>query len=212
MINTSMLKKNTGFTLIELVIVITIIGILAIIGMPQIEKFNSMNMVRRAANDLLQNMRLARTMAIKENREYLITFNEAGNNTYVIGFDGNGNNSLLDGADGYDGGAVRTVNLQTEYGNAVNFGTFVNGGPDEPDACPACVDITGETVNFGAALNPVRHVFNPDGSVDFTGSVFIMHNSRGVTYLLRVSYQSGKFDLLKWDGEADNTNPDVVND
>jgi hypothetical protein len=149
-------------------------------------------------------------MAIKENRTYLITFDVGETvNTYRIGFDGDNNGSLRDAADGYGNGPVRIINLQDEYGEEIVFGTSASTGPDEPDSCPACVDISGLTVSF-SPTNPSREVFNPDGTVEFTGAAFIRHKTRGFTYMVRVSYQSGKFDLWKWDGDNDNPNPPVV--
>jgi len=207
--NFRILKQNKGFSLIELLIVIAIIGILAMIGIPEYGRFIAKSKVRRAANDLLQNMRLARTMAIKENRTYLITFNEGTANTYRIGFDGDSNGSLLDVVDGYGNGPVRVINLQDEYGNEIVFGTSTDTGPDQPDSCPNCINIAGSTVSLSPTV-PSREVFNPDGTVDFTGAVFITHNGRGFTYMLRISYRSGKFDLWKWDGDNDNPNPPVV--
>jgi prepilin-type N-terminal cleavage/methylation domain-containing protein len=123
-----MIGDKKGITLIELIIVISIISILAAVGIPEYSRFIAKGRVRNATNDLLQNMRLARTMAIRENRAYLITFNESTANSYRIGFDGDGNNSLLDLVDGYGTGSVREVNLQTEYGNDIIFGTCCGKG------------------------------------------------------------------------------------
>ena len=206
-----MLKNNIiidekGYSLVELLVVMTMIGILAIIGVPQYSNFIAKGSVKRATNDLLQNARLASTLAIKENQNYVIAFNLAGPNSYSMGFDTNG-----DGIpEGYDNGPVRVVNLQSAYGSNIAFGTFTASGPDEPDSCPACIGIGGATVSFGTTAAPVYEQFNPDGSVQFTGSVFITHMQLGFTYMLRVSYQSGKFDLWKWDGERDNPSPPIV--
>lgn len=206
-------RKNSGVSLIELVIVVAIIGLLSIIAVPQYGRFIAKGKVRSATNDLLQNMRLARTMAIKENRQYLVTFNENGDpaNSYRIGFDGNNNNSLTDPADGYGTGAVMLVNLQTRYGNEIVFGTGTANGPDEPDTCPACIGIGGATVAFGGTAAPVRQEFNTDGTVSFTGSAFLMHNARGITYMMRISFRTGKIDLWKWDGDNANPAPPIVN-
>jgi len=211
MINMIKIKNNNGVTLIELLIVIAIVSILAGIGIPQYGRFLAKNRVRSAANDLLQNMRLARTMAIKENRNYLITFNEGGANSYSIGFDGDGNDKLTDIADGYGEGNIRTVDLSVSYGVDVIFGTGAIEGPDERDTCPACIDIGASTFAFGGTAGPVRQEFNPDGTISFTGSVFLMHNTRGFTYMLRISNQAGKIDLWKWDGDHDRTNVPLIN-
>jgi prepilin-type N-terminal cleavage/methylation domain-containing protein len=205
MVKVNHITNEKGFSLVELVIIMSIIGILAVIGIPSYSNFASKSNVKRAVNDLLQNARLASTLAIRDNQNYVIAFELSGANTYSIGFDTDG-----DGVpEGYDGGPVRVVNLQNEYGNNVAFGTFTNTGPDEPDNCGNCIGIGGATAAFGATADPVFQQFNPDGSVQFTGSVFVMHTAQGTgfTYMLRVSYQSGKFDLWKWDGEADNPVP-----
>jgi prepilin-type N-terminal cleavage/methylation domain-containing protein len=210
MINIKKIKNNDGVTLVELIVTIAIISILAAIGIPQYGRFVANSRVRSVADELLQNMRLARTMAIKENRAYLVTFNEAEANSFTIGFDGDGNNKLTDAVDGFESGDVRTVRLK-DHGNMLVFGSETNSGPDEPKDCPACIDISGSTVAFGSTAGPVRQIFNSDGTVEFTGSAFVKHADRGITYMLRISYQTGKIDLWKWDGDKDNSTPDVVN-
>ncbi len=207
MLGITAIRDKRGYSLVELLVAISIIGILSVIAVPQYSNFVAKGKVKSATGDLLQNARLARTLAIKENQTYVIAFNLPGANSYSIGFDTNGDGT----PEGYDNGPVRVINLQTEYGNDVVFGTFTASGPGEPDTCPACIDISGSTVTFAPTIAPVYEQFNPDGSVGFTGSAFITHTTLGFTYMMRVSYQSGKFDLWKWDGEAGNPSPQIVN-
>lgn len=198
------IRDKKGYSLIELLIVMTMIGILAIIGVPRYSDFVAKSSVRRAANDLLQNARLASTLAIKENLNYVIAFNIAGANSYSIGFDTND-----DGIpEGYDNGPVRVVNLQTTYGNNVVFGTLASNVPDyeEPNLCPACSGVAG-SVFFDGNTGVVREIFNPDGSVAFIGHVIINHTDRGYSYIIRVRYLSGKLDLWMWDGDIENQSP-----
>ncbi len=204
-------SSKQGISLVELLIVISIIGILALFGIPEISRFSATYKARSCATDLIQNMKVARAMAIKENRNYLITFDTA-TNSYRIGFDGDGNSNLLGAVDGFGTGAVRVINLQTQCGNNIVFGTDTNSGPGSPSGCPGCDDITGSTVSFDGTASPVREVFRPDGSLSFLGSAFIRNNTRGFTYMVRVSYQSGNINLWRWDGDRDNPSPPTIND
>lgn len=202
----SIIGNNQGVTLMELLVVMALIAILALIGVPQYQIHAAKSSVRRAANDILQNARMAMTLAKKENRPYVIAFNLPVANSYSIGFDTNGDAV----PEGYEAGPVRVVNLQTTYGNSIIFGTTAATGPDQPELCPACVAVGGSTVAFGLNGGVVYQQFNPNGSIQFTGTAFVTHNLNGYTYMLRASYLTGKFDLWSWDGDINNPAPPVV--
>ncbi|MDH4028630.1 MAG: GspH/FimT family pseudopilin, partial [Nitrospirota bacterium] len=175
------MKDRKGVTLIELLIVLAIIGILSAIGIPEYGRFIAKSKVRQAANDLLQNMRLARTMAIKENRAYLLTFNYPANN-YLIGFDGDSNGALFDAADGYGSGAVRTIDIRTVYGQNIimGSGSFTTLPPNGPNG----TDITDNAMTFQ---------FDPDGSASPNGRIYIQHNGtdRGYSFCVELANASG---------------------
>ncbi|MBI5056630.1 MAG: prepilin-type N-terminal cleavage/methylation domain-containing protein [Nitrospirae bacterium] len=202
----NIIKKDSGFSLIELVIVVTIIGILAIIGIPQYGQFIAKSKARRAADELLQNMRLTRTMAIKENGAYLITFDAAANN-YRIGFDGNGDGDLLDNVDGYERDIngnpvlpVKVFNLRTEYGNEIVVGSanFTTNPPNDPN---------GVAIN-----NTLSFQMLPDGSMNANGQalpaqVYFQHSGqdRGYTFCVELANSAGTINLFMWDGDAAHT-------
>ena len=196
--NIAIMREKKGVTLVELAIVMTIIGILIAIGIPGYGRFIDKSAVRRATSDLLQNMRLARTMAIKENRTYLITFNETAN-TYRIGIDGGGNGSLLDIAtDEYGNGTgvpVRVIDIQTEYGNNIVLGAgnfpIAIVPPNGPNGVA-----TGDMGSFQ---------FLPDSSASPNGIVYLQHTGMSFTYCVELVNAAGLIDLFMWQGDANNT-------
>lgn len=67
-------KSHSGFTLIELMIVIAMIGIMVIIASPRIRTWVPEYRLKSAVNDLQSNMQKARMIAVKENRLVRIRF------------------------------------------------------------------------------------------------------------------------------------------
>ncbi len=215
-----MVRNNNGITLIELLVVIGIIGIVALFTAPQIGLLRSSYNVRSCATDLIQNMRVARAMAIKENREYLIVFDTA-NQRYLMGFDGDGDNDLTtpnsdtfgicmdtdndrlpEGDVAVNGvpSCVRVVNLN-ECGNGILYNTLAPNGPDGPGDT---ICANGLGVCFGNTANPVRADFNADGSAGNLGSVYFQQTTRGYSYCVRISNNVGVTNMWKWDGDINN--------
>ncbi len=218
--------NQKGVTLIELIVVIAIIGIavLAIVA-PQIGQFRSNYNVRACATDLIQNMRVARAMAIKENRLYLITFDTA-NNRYLIGHTSacvTTDCDLLDlnldtfgickdtdtPPDRYPNNdvlvnnvpsCVKVVNL-SDCGNNIRFG--YGTGDTKPPNGPVGTTVPANGITFTGT--PPRAEFNPDGSTDILGSAYFQHTGRGYSYAVRISNLSGATNMWKWDGDNENT-------
>ncbi len=216
--------NRRGVSLIELVIVVAIMGIIAGIGIPEYGRFVAKNKVRNAANDLLQEMRRASTMAIKGNREYLMVFDLA-NQRYLIGFDGSSppDGDLLDlTVDGFgvcgvavagdprvpvndvdangDGipDCIKVINL-SDYGSNVEFGTLAAVDSDGGDTA-GC---NGRTVCFGT-FNDTSETFAVSGAFGNMGRVFIQGTNKGFSYEVEVQNLSGVINLWQWDGDAKN--------
>ena len=216
-------KAEKGITLIELLVAIAIVGILAVLVAPELGRFRSNYNARSCATDLIQYMRVARAMAIKENREYLIVFDTTANNQrYLIGFDGDGDDDLitvdsdtfgicndtdvpgdrLPNGDALVNGVpscVRVVNLN-DCGNDIIFG--YTAGTTPPNG-PNLSVIPASGINFSGA--PPTAQFDSDGSTDKLGSVYFQQTIRGYSYCVRISTNSGQMNMWKWDGDADNT-------
>ncbi len=67
-------KGQRGFSLMELMIVIIVIGILAAIGVPAFSSWKQQQAVNNATASLLAHLKQARNLAVAENRSVKITF------------------------------------------------------------------------------------------------------------------------------------------
>ncbi len=73
------MKKYSGFTLIELMITLFIVGILLAVGVPSLKTFMQSNQLVASTNELLSALHVARSEAIKLNSR--VTICESSNGT-----------------------------------------------------------------------------------------------------------------------------------
>jgi prepilin-type N-terminal cleavage/methylation domain-containing protein len=118
------MQKNSGFTLLELAVVIAIIGILSGIAIPNFINWLPKYKLKNAAMDMRANFNSTRLNAVKNNRDWAVIFDTA-NNSYHICSD-SGANSVWDGPSGDD--TVEKSVILSEYNAGVKFKSDP-GGP-----------------------------------------------------------------------------------
>ena len=134
------LSRSRGFTLIELIMVIVILGVLAVVAAPRI--LNIGDFAARGFHDeTLSILRYAQKTAIAQRRMVCVTFNAVGNPnsatlTYLDLVNGqaiaaNGCNTNLTGANGATPAIIRATNGVT-YNAAANFNFDGLGQPVNP--------------------------------------------------------------------------------
>ena len=84
------MKKNSGFTLIELMITLFIVGILLAVGVPSLKTFMQSNMLVASTNELLSALHVARSEAIKLNTRVSICDSSNGTSCGLTGDWSNG--------------------------------------------------------------------------------------------------------------------------
>ena len=86
------MRKNSGFSLMELMIIIAIIAVIAAIAVPSMIGWRSRSKLQGAVGNLTSDLQIAKLMAIKESTFVVVDFPNA--NSYRVFVDTDGNWSL----------------------------------------------------------------------------------------------------------------------
>ncbi len=126
------MRKESGFTLMELMVTIAIILIMASIAVPSFLSWLPKQRLRTAVTDLVADIQLIKLQAIKENRNWTIVFDTATDRYYVCSDDGA--NNLWDGPVGMGGDDTRVKAVRlSSIGSGIQFitvgGAFGLHGP-----------------------------------------------------------------------------------
>lgn len=109
------IQRGNGFTLVELMIVIAVMGIMTAIAIPSYQTFMAQRRLNGAAREIMSNLMAARMQAISQNNEFRVFFPGShsgalpGDRQYQI-LDDDNNNGEID-----TGEAVQTKDIQSTY-------------------------------------------------------------------------------------------------
>ena len=173
------MRKNSGFTLMELIIVIVVLVILAAISVPIFLSWLPEYRLRSAADDLYAHLQHAKMQAIRNNNNWAVQFVESSN-SYTI-YSNYKNTSDT-------GTAVKTINL-SDHGSGVGYG---NGNAPQ--------SATGAAAPFNnVTYNNNWVVFNRRGMVNTLGYVYLSNNA-GSARTVGTPAMAGVVRLRRWAG------------
>jgi type II secretion system protein H len=174
------MKRNRGFTIIELLLVIGIIGIMAAIAIPNFTNFMRKNRIDNQMKRIYADLMNARVMAMTRNMTHFVVFNwNSDTSQYAVIADTNGNNQR-------DAIPTDTQLLMRSGPDRVPFSFFNIVNPNE------------NMGNAGMAA-PTTIAFNARGMATQTGTIRI--NVSGITPSRDcVTVSMARITLGKWIG------------
>ncbi|MBF0497413.1 MAG: prepilin-type N-terminal cleavage/methylation domain-containing protein [Deltaproteobacteria bacterium] len=173
-------QDRPGFTMLELLVAVGLLVVIITVALTSINSDMPNTRLKDAARDVFNNIQSAKLGAIKDNSNYAVIFNTAGQSYSVV-------SGCHQDATG--GTVLRTVNLTTTYKGNVAFGDSGHGP----------VTLTGPPPVPLAQL--ANLVFRPDGTVLQTGGVYLANIKNGA-YAVIVPSLSGGASIFRWKGTA----------
>ena len=137
-------KRQAGFTMAEMLVVITLIGITVAIGIPLVNEQLRIAEVRGAADDLALHLRAARMIAVTKHKTITFTVNADPTNTFR--YEGNDGKPKVISMPG-------RVRIASASDNSISF--FQNGSVDATSSIVLESNVSDKLERWTATVNTV---------------------------------------------------------
>jgi prepilin-type N-terminal cleavage/methylation domain-containing protein len=117
------LLSKKGFSFIEVLVVMVIIGIISTIAVPNMSAMMKSYRLKSAANDLASTLQLARLTAISQNANSFITFDTGAQSYSAFSDNGEGGGTLNDGTRSGTEPIIKALSVRNEYAGEITLGT-----------------------------------------------------------------------------------------
>ena len=178
------MKNKKGFTLVEVIIVVGLIGVMSAIAIPAINSWLPNYRLKGAARSVYSTMQKARILAVKTNKDTAIIFDPV-NNKYEL-------------CDNWVAGACAGNLQMTDFsvvGSGVGYG-HGNATNQANVAATAFPMVPDDDVSYSSPINVAT--FNSRG-LGNAGYVYLGNMQNSTTYAIG-SLSSGSIKILKWRG------------
>lgn len=181
------MRERAGFTLVEAVAVLAVVGVLAAVGVSYLLGSLPVLRVNAAARQLVADFRLARSLAVERNLDVLIQFHLPAAKDYTLALDTDPAPPLGD----------HRITAQDELVKVVHVGALYEGIEFTPYA-------TGGLPPDGITFPDDQAVFNPDGHAG-TGSAYLRPTAhagrtRATERRVTVVGSTGRARAYRWAG------------
>ena len=190
MVGKSAAKRERGFTIVELIVIISILTVLVAVSVPAISVWLPNYYLRNAGMDMFSNMQFAKTEAIRANSSYAVVF-DPGNGSYSLVSSPGADGIFGQGGDDMVENTIRVFDYEPNiaYGHTPATKNFDDGTGTFP----------GDEVSYSAGTGYADNVVVFDGrGMCNAGSVYLQ-NSKNRTYAVG-TLMSGVLRISRWGG------------
>ncbi len=169
--------KSAGFTLIELMMVVVLLGIVASVGFPYFRTMLINSQIRNATESVVNGLQKARAEAVARNTNVSFTLGAGSSWTVSVVNPA----STIESRNSSEGSAIVTLNAVASDATAATTVTFNNWGGVVANAVAPLLPVAKIDLTAVGGDRPLRVTINPTGGATrmCDPSLFLASNPRG---------------------------------